>query len=194
MTEKTDLRLSLRDQPRRTGSRTEREVTWQVPEGWGTHVLALTPGTTLPLTVAVTSVDEGVYVEVQGNAKLAGECVRCLDPTTVPVEINAGELYMQTASSNRSRTRKSDEREDVEVEGDQLDPDYLIEQDSVDLEPMLRDALFGDVTLQPLCSEDCEGMCEHCGIRWRDAEPGHSHEFIDPRFASLQSLLDEDNG
>lgn len=128
------------------------------------------------------------------QCRACGECVRCLDPITVPVEINAGELYMQTASSNRSRTRKSDEREDVEVEGDQLDPDYLIEQDSVDLEPLLRDALFGDVTLQPLCSEDCEGMCEHCGIRWRDAEPGHSHEFIDPRFASLQSLLDEDNG
>ena len=194
MTENTDLKLSLRDQPRRSGSRAEHVIEWQVPEGWGTSVLSLAPGTILPLSVAITCVDEGVDVEVEGSAELTGECVRCLDPATVPVEISAAELYTQTPSSNRSRTRKSDDRENVEVEGDQLDPDYLIEQDGVDLEPMLRDALFGDVTLQPLCEEDCLGMCEHCGIRWRDAEPGHSHEFIDPRFASLQSLLGEDNG
>jgi uncharacterized protein len=41
---------------------------------------------------------------------------------------------------------------------------------------------------QPLCREDCPGLCVECGARLAD-DPEHSHEEpIDPRWAGLTQL------
>jgi uncharacterized protein len=43
--------------------------------------------------------------------------------------------------------------------------------------------------LQPLCRDDCPGLCPDCGTRLAD-DPEHTHETADPRWAALQGLLD----
>jgi uncharacterized protein len=41
---------------------------------------------------------------------------------------------------------------------------------------------------QPVCQEDCLGLCPQCGVRLLD-NPGHEHEeAIDPRWAALGNL------
>lgn len=192
MGNKGDLVLSLRDQPRQEGSRKEHSLTWAVPEGWNTEVVALPPGTTVPLEVAITSIDEGVLVEVSGNTTLVGQCVRCLEPATVPIEIDAAEIYYEAPARGRAKRREQRASSDIEITGDELDEELFIDQDTVDLEPLLRDELLSDAPLQPLCESDCLGLCEHCGKLLKDLEPGHSHEFLDPRFAALAALLDQD--
>jgi uncharacterized protein len=38
---------------------------------------------------------------------------------------------------------------------------------------------------QPVCQEDCLGLCPECGVRLLD-NPGHEHEApVDPRWAAL---------
>ena len=46
---------------------------------------------------------------------------------------------------------------------------------------------------QPLCQDDCPGLCTECGARLAD-DPDHRHEEpVDPRWAALQDLAaDED--
>jgi uncharacterized protein len=47
---------------------------------------------------------------------------------------------------------------------------------------------------QPLCQDDCPGLCAECGARLAD-DPGHKHEEpIDPRWAALHGLTDESEG
>lgn len=192
MTEHQDLKLSLRDQPHDVGSVRQHHFDWVAPKGWATEVLELPAGACVPLDVTVTSVEDGVLVAVEGDVDLVGDCVRCLDQVTVPVHIDGTEVYTQTSQSSRARRRRDDRANpQIEVEGDDFDPEYVIEQDSVDLEVLLRDAIFADAPFQPVCDDDCLGICEHCGVRLRDAEPGHVHEFLDPRFAALQVLLDD---
>ena len=141
----------------------------------------------------MTTVEDGVLVSLEGETTLRGLCARCLDPITIAAPIEAAEVYAQTPESSRDRSRKADAKErDIEIEGDDLDPAYVIERDSVDLEPLLRDAIFGEAPFRPVCSETCEGICEHCGIRLEDAPEDHHHEFLDPRFAVLKTLLEED--
>jgi uncharacterized protein len=43
---------------------------------------------------------------------------------------------------------------------------------------------------QPVCSEDCPGLCSQCGERLAD-DPEHAHDVIDPRWAALQGLVSE---
>lgn len=184
------LALSIVDLPRQVGFRREETVNWKVPDTWNTEVLTLQPGQVVPLQVAFTAVDDGVYAQVSGHVDLVGECSRCLEPLVVPIDIEAHELY--TEEPDRRQRRKSDGLDSqIDVEGDDLDPDLLIVGDEVNLEPMLRDAIFSEAPMNPVCSQDCLGMCEHCGILLRDAEPGHHHEFLDPRFAALATLLED---
>ena len=63
-----------------------------------------------------------------------------------------------------------------------------LEGDLVDLEPLLRDAVVLALPFQPLCMEDCPGLCPDCGFRLAD-DPDHAHDAaIDPRWAGLTAL------
>lgn len=184
-----DLTVSLARLPRQLASRQEIELDWTVPEGWQTEVLQLPAGQTVPLDVTLTSIEDGVLVQIGGAVTLTGECVRCLEPIEYPVDLSVAEVFVE--EDNRKPKRRDDWDEQIEVEGDELDADLLIENDTVDLERVLRDAVFGDAPLRPLCSQDCMGICEHCGILLKDAGPDHHHEFLDPRFAALAALLED---
>jgi uncharacterized protein len=66
--------------------------------------------------------------------------------------------------------------------------DYTVFDDHVDLEPLVRDAVVLSLPFQPVCQEDCLGLCPECGVRLLD-NPGHEHEApIDSRWAALAGL------
>ena len=68
------------------------------------------------------------------------------------------------------------------------DETSLLEEDLLDLEPLLRDAVVLALPFQPLCMDDCPGLCTECGARLAD-DPDHSHDApIDPRWAGLQQI------
>jgi uncharacterized protein len=63
-----------------------------------------------------------------------------------------------------------------------------LEGDLLDLEPLLRDAVVLALPFQPLCEDDCPGLCIECGARLAE-NPDHTHEApIDPRWAKLTKL------
>jgi uncharacterized protein len=64
----------------------------------------------------------------------------------------------------------------------------VVDGDLLDLEAVLRDAVVLALPLNPVCDEECPGLCPGCGIRLADAEPGHRHEEIDPRWEALAAL------
>ncbi|CAN5375910.1 hypothetical protein BH11ACT8_BH11ACT8_18900 [soil metagenome] len=121
---------------------------------------------------------EGVLVTGSATADLDGECVRCLDPIVEPLDVRFQELFLYDDTGDHA----SDE-EDDEVS--------MLEDDLLDLEPLLRDAVVLALPFQPLCEEDCPGLCTECGAQLRD-DPDHTHEApIDPRWAAL-TTIDQD--
>ncbi len=67
---------------------------------------------------------------------------------------------------------------------DEVDEQYAVEDDSIDLEPALRDAVILQLPFQPVCRDTCQGLCADCGARLED-DPGHHHEVLDPRWSTL---------
>ena len=186
MTDKP-LVVSLREQPVLPGSFRQIPIDWVVPDGWATEVLRVDPGTPVPLTLSLTTIDEGVVAGLSGSVTLRGECVRCLKPLEIAHVIEASEVFAYPEFAGSHRTGGA---ESVETEGDDLDEALEIVRESIDIEPVLRDAIFGEAPLRPVCSDGCLGICEHCGVLLADAEPGHKHEFLDPRFAALAGFFD----
>jgi uncharacterized protein len=64
---------------------------------------------------------------------------------------------------------------------------YVIENDFVDLAPMVHDAILLDLPLAPLCREDCAGLCPYCGTDRNEATCDCSAP-VDPRWATLDGL------
>lgn len=187
----TNLRFPLATLPAEVGARLDEEREWEVPEGWATEVLGLPAGTIIPLRVTLTALEDGVLVQVRAEGELSGECVRCLDPVSHPWTLDAADVYYEPARAKSAPPRK--EPGDESAEEQEPDPTLFIDQDTVDLEPLLRDGILAEAPLLPVCRPDCPGLCAHCGIRLADAEPGHKHEFLDPRFAALEGFFDQDN-
>ena len=109
------------------------------------------------------------------SAPTAGECARCLTPITGDVEIDLTELFAYPDSATEATT-----------EADEIG--HVVD-DTIDLEQPIIDAIGLALPFSPVCGEDCPGLCPQCGVRLADAEPGHQHDVIDPRWAKLAAML-----
>ena len=67
-----------------------------------------------------------------------------------------------------------------------------LQGDLIDLEPAVRDAVVLALPANPLCRDDCPGMCAECGEPWDDLPADHTHEQIDARWAALTQLRTEE--
>ena len=142
-------------------------------------MIAVPAGGEVELDLLTESVVEGVLVTGTASAHVVGECSRCLEPLSDEVEVHVTELYAYPDSTTDETT------EEDEVS--------RIENDLIDLEPVVRDAIVLALPQAPLCEPDCTGLCSECGGRWAELGPDHGHETIDPRWAALQERFSDDN-
>jgi uncharacterized protein len=169
--------IDTRDLARRPGisRRYTRTAPVDVPFGMEA-VVAVPAGAEIEFEALLESVVEGVLVTGTATATAVGECSRCLDPVTEPVEVSMTELYAYPDSATEETTDE--------------DEVLRLVDDLIDLEPVVRDAIVLALPQAPLCSPDCAGLCSGCGARWADLEPDHGHETIDPRWAALRERFD----
>lgn len=102
---------------------------------------------------------------------LEGPCVRCLEPATLDLEIEAREV---------DQTRTDD---------DELRSPY-VHDDELDISRWAHDAVMLALPTQILCRPECLGLCPVCGESLNDSDPAqHDHEKpTDPRWAALDNL------
>jgi uncharacterized protein len=174
--------LDTHELGRRPGSMRTVRMTVPAPDELGTVVIGIPEGTDLDLDLRLEAVMEGVLVTGLVRGQAVGECVRCLDEVTEPVDVTLSELFVYPERAAVAEQDGDEDDEDLR----ELDGDFL------DLEPALRDAVVPMLPFQPVCRPDCPGLCSICGARLAD-EPGHSHETLDPRWAALGGLTGTDD-
>lgn len=174
--------LDTHELGRRPGSTRTERFTVGAPADLGTAVIGIPEGSDLDLDLRLEAVMEGVLVTGVVRGQAVGECVRCLDEVTEPVDVTLSELFVYPERAAAAAADGDEDDEDLHV----LDGDFL------DLEPALRDAVVPMLPFQPVCRPDCPGLCPVCGARLAD-EPGHSHETLDPRWAALSGLTGTDD-
>lgn len=177
------FQLSTHDLPRRAGEMKEYDLTFSLKEKplsakIGTDLIAVTDQ--ISAQVRIESVEEGVLLSAHISAVAHGECARCLDPVSVPIERNIQELYRYRPQARGKNVEELEEDDDLMMDGEIMD-----------LEIPIRDAIILTLPINPLCSEDCEGLCPECGAKWADVDDGHRHERVDARWSALSGLKDE---
>jgi uncharacterized protein len=125
-------------------------------------------GTTTEFDGVVESLDGGA-VRVRGHVhtRWEGECRRCLGPAAGDLDVDVSELFERVPES---------------------DDIYPLGADRLDLEPLVRDAIYLELPQAPLCTADCQGLCPECGADRNTVDCGHAIDVMDPRWAALREL------
>ena len=120
-----------------------------------------------------TRTPQGILLQVDLQAQIGLECVRCLTDFQQSLDIAFTELY---AFSQRYVT----------------DSGLLMpESGIIDLTPLLREYILLEIPISPLCRQDCKGLCPICGNNLNESTCNHEDDSGDPRLAELKKLLDQ---
>ena len=174
---RSPLVVDTRELGRRPGTMRKVHRTIAAPAGLGTEVIGVPEGSDLELDLRLEAVMEGILVSGTIRGRAEGECVRCLDPVEDEIEADVQELFVYPG-----RTPEGEDEDELRELVDEM----------IDLEPVLYDTLVPALPFQPVCRDDCPGLCSECGARLADA-PGHTHESADPRWDALHELLTSTN-
>lgn len=151
----------------RPGEMREKTLDVTEPEGYGNAVIGVRQGSAVHIDARFESLHDGILASGDVETVVEGECVRCLIEVAIPVGVEFQELFAYSFDEAF---------------------DYTVHDDHVDLEPVVRDAVVLSLPFQPVCRQDCLGLCPQCGVRLLD-NPDHEHEApIDPRWAALTGL------
>jgi uncharacterized protein len=146
-------------------------------------------GTTAELWVSPAKVGGDLHVDRSGRGLLisgtfAGEvqlvCGRCLDPFRFEAQ-DTFQVYCEIATPGQPA-------EEHELADDELDVTYL-EDGRINTEHLLRENILLSLPVQPLCHEDCRGLCPRCGANLNLGVCGCAETDGDPRLQVLRKLL-----
>lgn len=141
-----------------------REVSFTVSasEQWGEGLVSVVPDEPIAVAVRLESVHEGILVTGEVDTRYRGECSRCLSDVSEACEVEFQELFAYPEKEAS---------------------DWEVQDDHVDLENLVRDAIVISLPFQPVCQPDCPGLDPETGER---LVPGQAPATpIDSRWAAL---------
>ncbi|KZE90407.1 MULTISPECIES: DUF177 domain-containing protein [unclassified Agromyces] len=166
--------VNVRDLVNRPGEMREQRLDVPAPEQYGEGLVAVRQGSEVAVDVRLESVHEGILASAEVDATAEGECGRCLTDIALPVEVEFQELFAYHS-------------------GEAFE--YEVQDDHVDLEPLIRDAVVLALPFQPVCRPDCPGLDPVTGLRLADHPELVTPEQTDPRWAALAGFTaSEDEG
>ncbi|WP_232331274.1 YceD family protein [Agromyces laixinhei] len=172
-TKHSPFRVNVRDLVNRPGEMREHAFAVAAGDRMGEGLVSVKAGSELDLEVRLESVHEGILVTAEVGAVAEGECGRCLIDIALPVEVEFQELFGYHSG------------EAIEFE---------VQDDHVDLEPIIRDAVVLALPFQPVCRPDCPGLDPETGLRLADHPELVTPEHSDPRWSALAGFqASEDN-
>ncbi len=103
---------------------------------------------------AVTNTGQLLVLRGEATAAVRLQCSRCCEPVVVRLDIPLSEEFSARTGPDGAKAQTMDIEE----------PERAAFQDSVlDLTELVRQNILIQLPIQPLCKEDCAGICQRCG-------------------------------
>jgi DUF177 domain-containing protein len=120
----------------------------------------------------------GILVTMPYDATMTLICGRCLGEFSYHVEDRFQDEVLAPAGEFHERDSNRDD------DALRVGADYML-----DLGEILRQELVMQTPLQPICRDDCPGLCETCGVDLRTERCSCDQIGSDSPFAALRQLL-----
>jgi len=114
-------------------------------------------------------------VAVSGLVKtvVVHPCDRCLEPVHLKINGKIDALYLPEEKKFRQKHFEKS------VELTELDNSFFYnsQDEFIDLEDRVIEAIIIEIPIKVLCKEDCKGLCPYCGLNLND-HPDHVCEHV----------------
>ncbi len=122
-------------------------------------------------SVKLTRTPRGILAEVAYRVTVEQECGRCLEPARSRMESELSEEYLAMTNVATGQPLPG-----VVAAADEqvISPNH-----ELDLTDVIRQDIVVQQPIQPLCRENCAGLCVTCGADLNQATCGHETEAID---------------
>lgn len=131
--------------------------------------------TPIQLDAWLTRNEEDVFFRAKAAGALRVVCVRCLEEYTLEIPFELTGLFCPQSEDGAAA--------DIEDESQ-----YIYKHDEIDPTDAIREHLFLSLPLNPVCREDCAGLCPSCGINRNRETCVCKQEHLDSRFEKLRLL------
>ena len=126
----------------------------------------------------ITSLDDGSFTaDLRYTANVEQCCSRC------------GKRFCQPAAGMLQARFSTSPQEDADGE----EECHLILHEQADLAPVILQEIGFRLPMQPLCRQDCRGLCPTCGADLNEGCCSCTSEQIDPRWEKLKNLSFDDD-
>jgi uncharacterized protein len=105
---------------------------------------------------AVTNTGRLLVLRGSMTAEVRLACARCLEPLTVKLEIPLSEEFSARTGAEAAEEKTIDVEEPERA---------AFHENLLDLPELVRQNILISLPLQPLCRDDCLGICPRCGAR-----------------------------
>ena len=126
----------------------------------------------------ITRTSGTVFIKGSFSALIDIDCSRCLERASLPI----GGDFTYTLIPAKAETR-----EDLELTPEELEISYY-QGDFIDLAPIICEQIILQVPMKVLCSEECKGLCPHCGINLNASSCNCHLNFVNDRMAVLKNF------
>jgi len=162
----------------REGLHLSREVDLTLPPSIEEEVEVLNP---CLVELKVTPIGTKYRIVGSISLKLRLQCSRCLESYPFDLFCDFDLLYLpiEVMPSEAS----------VELEDKDANVTYYRE-DKIELLELLREQVLLAFPMKPICSEECKGLCPHCGANLNISSCNCKEASIDPRLEKLKKIKD----
>ena len=129
----------------------------------------------------VSNVTDRLLFSGTVSARIKLTCGRCLAEFLEDISVAFKEHLLLSV----------DKTHQVENDDPMFEPVELLEGNMVDATEIAADALLSCLPMNPLCSEECLGLCPVCGQDLNQKTCECSEKEVDPRLAVLAEWLDK---
>ncbi len=122
---------------------------------------------TEPINYDIHFVRDREKIKVSGkiSAKAVLECVRCLEEYEMPIDCHFDVVLFPVGGlTHAEHSVKEEEIEYIFYKGNKID-----------LAKILSEQVNLSLPFNPVCHEDCKGLCSHCGTNLNEADCSCDH-------------------
>ena len=128
--------------------------------------------------VRLQHMNQGILAAGECDTTVQLQCVRCLENYEMPLHMEFSDVYLPTIDVVTGRSLPHSDDDDAFP---------IDDHHHLDLSDGIRQGIILALPMQPLCREDCAGLCSVCGNN-RNVKPCTCEAQADARWIALAAL------
>ena len=129
-----------------------------------------------PVSLTITNLGDRVVL-IEGSVKLSIIilCSRCLKELEYSMDISINkEVDFKLTKEERAKD---------------LDEANYISEYNLDVDILIKDEIIIGLPMSLLCSDECKGICMHCGTNLNEGSCDCDNTVLDPRMSAIRDIF-----